>query len=440
MVVLVAACGGRATLGFVDDEGAGAGGSAGTTTVTSGTTTSTGAGAGPGSCETLAVELEPVLYDWPDSSFEHALRPQLTPLSDGSLALTAARVPIESPGPLPAGVAHVRVRPWGDAIETGMPLRVADLGGETFLAAPGNGDLAYALAAQIPGPQGEVYVAPSLGVLEGTAPLPPGLFLPTGPARPVALMRWPSGPLLVHWEVLTGANTAFLGFGVIDGDAVLGVIPSESGCAIGRVQAAAVPSGDGAIVAMTSGREANTCFQDDGIPGPPTRWHTGYLAPSTLTTTIAEDVELTEPIRVLELVERSDGAWLVWQTDGSTSEVPPPVFAQALDREGQPLGDVFTIVPAGYLPPFNVTRFGDGLAVAFFDFFDPGPPTLVVRVFDGPEVLAEASTSLPFGPVLPPLAPPMAVSPEGDAILVGWSHSDGIGPIQTGLVRFDCLD
>jgi hypothetical protein len=177
----------------------------------------------------------------------------------------------------------------------------------------------------------------------------------------------------------------------------------------------------------------------------------GCTAPNTLSlVTVVEagnilEETYTQPLDTslaqVQLVPRGDGAWLIWQLeDGETSG---PLETLKLDDEGKPIGEPIVLIGSGTIfEKVALSVFGDGLAVAYTDSFDPGPPSIVVAVFDGDgSPLAQAS--------LTPQAWPRVAegygligSPAGDALLLSWASDDVDASVQGNArvytARLDC--
>ena len=186
-------------------------------------------------------------------------------------------------------------------------------------------------------------------------------------------------------------------------------------CALGgRLPAAAAPV-DGAVIAgVASGKDWGGC-PDPDMPGPPTRLHVVRVE-GAHALSLGATLVTGEPIAHVEVVSRVGGAWVVYQTDGSTSEQPPAVLAQRVDATGLLVGEPTAAVPDGECEGiFAAAPFGDGLVVAWLR--PAGAPGLGVRVI-------EQSGSLGPGGALDLPGPlshdriGVAASPTADAVVV----------------------
>jgi hypothetical protein len=440
--LVLLACGGRSTLGVGDGSATASGGSGSGSGSGSGASTGVGGGTGgqpPTSCNALQLGFGPTMLPYVDPFF-HSARPDLVGLESTTTALVVALVPVESPGPPPFGVAHVSLSPWtGNNLIAAEPQQVSQLGGRSFVATETGrvGLYAMGLNFSFTGPgQSALRVLRTLDPQQSYGPDPPGVEVPVGPARPELVVDTPDG-LVFGWEILPSDQNAYLGLARIGEELELAT-SSESGCAQYGLEVRAAPRGPETLIAMASGRAAYSCFDDDGIPGPPVRLQTGTLDPESLAMAIVEDEVLSEPLQFVELVSDASGSWVVYQTDGSTALQPPPLFAQRVDDAGAFVGPAIDATMSGLFPPYGVTAIGGGFAVAYLDVFDPGPPTLVVRVF-GDDGALWAETSVTLSSFIQSERLALATSPSDDAILVAFAASGEGQANPTGLVRFDCV-
>lgn len=446
--VAATACGARSQLDRDDPLGIGGAGTVPASGGAGGMGTGGGGGQGgrpPMACTGLQVGLGPSYLEAPDPFF-HTARPDLVGLEDDSVAWVTSLVPVESPGPAPHGIAHAKLSPWtGSALGATEPTLVAQVGGRSVVATETGrvGLYALGLAVEPPGPNAdEMRVVRTVDPHVSYAPVPAGIQVVDDESEPELLVAM-EDRLLFGWGIHSHPDgPSFLRLGryrnVSNGNTTV-----ESGCALGGIQAHAVEAHDGALIgatiALASGREPYACFDDDGIIGPPTRLQTGFVDGANLNLTVSEDEVLPEPILFLDVVGGPNRAWVIWQTDGSTSEQAPPVQARRLDATGTFAGPVIELTSGGYFPPYGVSAFGDGLAFVHIDAFDPGPPTLVLLVHDAEgERIAEASHPLPLGGFGSRFA--LRASPSRDALLIAWAEQgDADQANPTGFLRFDCV-
>jgi hypothetical protein len=166
----------------------------------------------------------------------------------------------------------------------------------------------------------------------------------------------------------------------------------------------------------------------------------GRFGPTTPAAVITH-VELTLPVAQLQMVPRSDGAWVVWQSsDGETSG---SIEALRLDPDGLPVTESMSLIADGLIfAQVALAPMGDDLAVAYGDVLDPGPPNLVVEVFDG------AGTRQAAGSFTPQAWPRieeglgLVASPSTDALLLSWASAelepDVAGNARVYTARLDC--
>lgn len=398
----------------------------------------TGGAGGASACDALTLSGPPII-DFVVALGHEERRPILVTEDGGArAAVVFALEPIESPG-VPFPVGHTAFAPWGDWPSTiGQGHYAASIGGRRFAATGGDGGFALLLPVG-GGPNPGVYFAPSVAPETDYSPIPDAFVVTSETmSRPAFVARGASGHVAGSLHEAGGFLQLEINFITPEGD--LFGAPLASGCATTPMVAGAVPSGDGYLVAFSSGRPFGTCFNDDGIPGPPTELQVawidanGAIKPGAMLPGI-------EPIFGAQIVARSDGAWLVWQQDGSTSEAPPPIVAVRLDAGGQLASDIFEVVPTGVSSarPFAADRLGDKLVVTWVDAIDPSAPNLIVQVFDEAGLPA-AVTSLSTAPGFF-FDDQLAVmgSPAGNQALLAYASNVEDGPRRIHVARFDCL-
>ncbi len=218
-------------------------------------------------------------------------------------------------------------------------------------------------------------------------------------------------------------------------------------CMKAPLLAAAVPSGDGFVAAFTApGLPGKTCDPMDPKPGSYlslVRYDSpiesgSFLQQSQGAVLFAEG---PEAFIHMGLTPASFGAWLVFQSDGSTALTPPPIFAGRFNGAGFPAVEpleVHQVTPGGYIPPeVAVASLGDTLAVAWVDTIDPSASTVQIQLVhpdgsDGPSVTIPTQEAWLSGGLR------LLASPDGKSLLVSWA-----GPVQDGVAavaRVDCVD
>lgn len=395
-------------------------------------------GAGGLLCNALSFSGPPII-DLVVALGHEERRPILVTEDGGArAAVVFALEPIESPG-VPFPIGHTAFAPWGEWPSTiGQGHFAASIGGRRFAATGGDGGFALLLPVG-GGPNPGVYFAPSVAPETDYSPIPDAFVVTTEPmSRPAFVARGASGHLAGSLHDAGGFLQLEINFITPEGS-VFGA-SLASGCATSPMVTGAVPSGDGFLVAFSSGRPFGTCFNDDGIPGPPTELQVAWMDGNG---TIKPGAVLPgiEPIFGAQIVARSDGAWLVWQHDGSTSEVSPPILAVRLDATGQLASDIFEVVPTGASSarPFAADRLGDKLVVAWVDAIDPSAPSLIVQVFDEAGLLTGgASLSTAPGFFFDDQLAIMG-SPAGNQVLLAYASDPGDGLRRIHVARLDCV-
>ena len=145
-----------------------------------------------------------------------------------------------------------------------------------------------------------------------------------------------------------------------------------------------------------------------------------------------------EAITHVGMAPASFGAWLVFQSDGSTSETVPPVVAMRLDTAGKPLpGQQYTpVMPGGVVPPaIAVAALGDNLAFAWLDVIDPGPPVIALQLVLSDGSLGPA-TSFPTNEAWATGRLRLLASPGQNSLLVAWETL--ADDSRVWLARIDC--
>lgn len=148
----------------------------------------------------------------------------------------------------------------------------------------------------------------------------------------------------------------------------------------------------------------------------------------------------SEPAVHLALAPASFGAWVVFQTDGSTSRSAPPVVAARLDAGGKAMspGEPTPVSPGGVImPDVAVASLGDTLAVAWIDAIDPSAPVIVLQLVR-PDGTLGAATSIPTNAAWYTGALQLLPSAAGDALLLAWETFEQDG--QVALARIRCLN
>lgn len=439
LALVAAACGGRSALSdlYAADGAGGAGGAA--SAGASGTTTyaassGTGAGGMTEPCDGLAMTGEPISVASSGSQSE----PALSVASDGDVVL----VHMQNKPPL---LGFGRFDGWAagwpkDLEQHAIPYFVFVDG---FIAGPG--------------PKG-----PSLIVNQGTGEVSiflaedfiggvvNGFVIESGAWRELFLTHFDDSPfddrrLVALRNELDASRIVLLELGLSS--------PwkknTASGCAEKPfessvpVLAAASPVPGGQLVAVSSGAPFGEC---DSAPtfGPPTRLQVGHFKLG-ISGALGAEIELPEPVAHLALAPRAvtaegpGGAWLVYQSDGSTSLTPPPVMAARLDALGALVGEPFAVTPDGATQgPIAAAALGERLVVVWYDAIDPGPPSLVAQLVE-PDGSLGPSAWLTSEPWIDPSRLALLGSPDGKQFVVAWtSSSSGPEERRVRIARFGC--
>ena len=212
-------------------------------------------------------------------------------------------------------------------------------------------------------------------------------------------------------------------------------------CQTSEIHGAAVPSGAGFLAAFTEPNSMEPCNPQSLAPGT-ILGVARYGAESgdvSLTYSVGAKLDFAEPLVHVAMAPASFGAWLVFQTDGSTSETQPPVYAAQIDTTGNLLAgsDLIALTPGGYQPPdLAVAALGDTLAFAHIDAIDPSAPTVVLQLVT-PDGQLGPTTSIPTNDAWYYYGLRLLASPAGNSLLVGWETYSLYDRIA--LTRVDCV-
>lgn len=356
-----------------------ASGGSGTTSTT--TTSSTGSGGAPtGFCVPDTPLGVRSFYTWGGELGIHA---QLALSSDGATATLSHREYTDIIGFIPR-LGQVTFRAWdswpvGESLGDGVVIYEGPLQNHALARGPDaglgvlidlfdplvpeDGAMAYVHAAEID----ELF--PPSQAIAGT--IPHALFATSrGPNRLVGYASSIGNEEWLHLFVGTG------------GPISAGPIPMA--CSLPRLDADAVRTDEQQFVlASSSGREFDACFDDNGIPEAPRYLHVSrVIADASLIAYESTWEQVTSfPILQVELAARSDGAWVVWQRDGG--EQPTPVRAIRVDRDARPLTSPMDLTDHGQVyGRFQVATLDDRLILAYVDAFDPSQPALQIHGYD----------------------------------------------------------
>ncbi len=151
--------------------------------------------------------------------------------------------------------------------------------------------------------------------------------------------------------------------------------------------------------------------------------------------------QLTTAPAQLQMVPRSDGGWVVWQA--AYGETSGALMAMRLDADGVPVTGPMQLIADGQIfERVALAPMGDALAVAHSDVFDPGPPNIVVEVFDGTGTQRAAGSFTPQAWPRIEEGYGLVASPSADALLLSWSSAEAepgvAGNARVYTARLDC--
>ncbi|MFO0591085.1 MAG: hypothetical protein U0441_26305 [Polyangiaceae bacterium] len=217
-------------------------------------------------------------------------------------------------------------------------------------------------------------------------------------------------------------------------------------CISSKMHAAAAPKSTGFLSAVSMpGDLADICLPM--TPAKATRVAImRYEAPSSpggsLDVWAGDSFQETEPIQLLAMAPASFGGWVVYQTDGSTSEQMPAILAAPLNTSGYLVDGIpgpFAVSPEGVEWPYvgAAQLAGDALAVAHVETIDPAAPAIVIQVAEpngklGPSLTIPTNGAWPTGRI------ELLPSPEGLSFLVAWETNEATQD-RIALARVDCI-
>lgn len=208
---------------------------------------------------------------------------------------------------------------------------------------------------------------------------------------------------------------------------------------------AAVSKGEGFVAAYTeSDPPGQSCLSQ--VPQPGRAIVTMRYEPlsnepgAPLEVTTEEVLVHAEPVAHLALASTGFGAWLVYQTDGSTSEVMPAIQARLLDHGGklQPFASgPFPVSPQGITTPEVIAaNLDDALALLWVDTTVPDAPTLFVQRVEGDGSLG-ASIAVPTNVASLSGRVRMIATSDARSLIVTW---EGDGATSVALAKIDCVN
>jgi hypothetical protein len=283
-----------------------------------------------------------------------------------------------------------------------------------------------------------MYFAPAVAPKVAYSPYPLGVSWDAWePAWTSALARGASGHAALYQ--LGYGLSAFLSVALVDAASQNVYVLNDMACANAPFAADIVPTKGGYVIASASGYPFGSCSPDVGIPGDASFLQLMMLNEEAGSISQVAGFPGTDRIAHIELAERSEGPWVVWQDTGESAETPPPIRAVRLDEIGEPHTGVVPLTKDGETTgPFAAAMLGDRLAVAWLNSINAGDPLITLALFDeaGAQVtstLLDVAAPFPYDASLSLLA-----SPDGKDILLAWSDITMNGPAVVRVARFSC--
>lgn len=216
-------------------------------------------------------------------------------------------------------------------------------------------------------------------------------------------------------------------------------------CLLGGARGAGVPSGSGFLVALS---EPDPPEPGCSLTPPPgsvvslMRYESPAEPGSFLVRTQGDRIfTRPDPLARILLTPASFGAWVVFQSEGSPSVTPPPIFAARVGANGKllaPNEPPVAVSPDSVVSsPIAATALGDSVAVAWIENLDPSSPVIVVQIVR-PDGSLGAATSFPTANLwLTGQRMGMVASADATSLLLAWEG--GLGEPHLGLARIDCV-
>lgn len=390
-------------------------------TTTTGNTTGAGGSDPDLRCDTLEADAA-ITHPPTGTDAQHEHEPGLVRVDAERVILFAGVVDSLAAAETLVGTTFDAWGAWPSALGEANPIAWALRGG-SIEASNGDGTASLLLPLYSLGQEGATtaFLAPRIEP-DAAYTDPPGSFLfeIAGSGRPAYLRRTNAG-FEAGW-VSDFGGMSYLGQLRADpgGNPLVG-IAYDSGCATTRVRADALQVGDQVLRAFSSGRDFGECLNDDDIPGPGVRLQTAVVGPDDFIVQVEERV-FEEPLAFVALLPRgTEGAWLMYRTDGSISFVPPPLFAVPLDANGRGVGEPIALSDSSLSGmPVAVAPFGAGFAAAWIEMGESA--AVAVRVFDV-DGQPLGGGGFDAAPILGGDRLSLLASDAADALLVGWTHA-----------------
>ncbi len=430
-------CGARTSL-LPGEQGSGGATSATSAQTSTSATTSSGAGGAGGAldivCTALAQDGEPIVSATALTANQHESEPALVAIDANRVMLFRTMVYDNAASTEVWAATFDAWQSWpkdqGPLFHEAAALR----DGSMFAPGFGADAIGFFPLFSLGQPDATIpFLAPSLLPQTAHQDLPPGkmLFEISGSSgRPRAVVRGNTNIFLdysLNLDPATGPLTYSSSTLVDPAGKIVAEANWQSGCTLGPGRGDALAVGGGFLSAFSSGRPWGICLNDDGVIGPGLRVQVErWPSEDSAEPTFGSETVLSEPVSYVRLLERSGGAWLLTQTDGSTSFTYPGVLATPLDQNGAVAGKSLTVVPDGRTPgPIATARLANGIAAVWAEPFGPAGSNLFVR-FTSEDGATELETSLFTADAsLGPDRLAMVASPHADALLIAWHGTNG---------------
>jgi hypothetical protein len=235
------------------------------------------------------------------------------------------------------------------------------------------------------------------------------------------------------FSVVGWAESALVNLATLGDSGVLA--PFTSLCLEKRPPLAAISRGSEVLTATADSLSGSSCFAQVPQQGNAIRVYRALAdQPLPFETDLVEE---NEPILHLELAPASFGAWLVYQTDGSLSEVMPPIQLYRLDAQGVRIEESPIQLTGSDLSTITVAiaAVGENLAFAYVDSLDPSAPVVLIQLH-GPDGALLQSTSFPTNPAWLTGRLRMTATPDGSSLLLAWTADVDK---SVGVAKIRCL-
>ncbi len=388
------ACSARSSLETSGAVGGSAGSSSsdGASTASSNSTGGGGSG-GQSNCSTFALDGEPYLVPFA----RNASAPEVGSANDVELFLTWRA----QDGALVANTSLTPSSVWPDPFDSSVVL-VPSV--SSFVVGPSP----YGSAGVFRDAEGSFWLSAAVGTFD---------FLP--------LYDSPTEPLYV------ASNQEVIFFSRNDGLYMTTESYGPSGlisydppfCIASKALASAIPLafGEFLVASVDSAEPGQSCFGQGFELG--TNVVTRRYA-ELQDGVVVEQFPQVEPLLHLGLAPTTFGSWLVYQTDGSTSETMPPIYAYRLDSSGARLSgssEPLALTLAGESSSeLALATMGDALVIATIDAVDPSAPVVVLRRFEADGSPGPA-TSFPTNAAWLTGHLRMVGTQDGQSLLLSWS-------------------